>query len=282
LNLLLPLDGDGDVERTIDRADAIEGIMSPSMTHPFLSHLVAVLSVYELGPNPTPLPRYDGPRDWQTDAIERSLSSVARRMYTAEDQIATIKANNCAGPDTKKRRSGGDTPMTPNSLDDMPRTLNGNGYSDSDAEVTPQPKASPMSICLDDLPPIPDPSTKTVVPASAPATISQASEYFCPTCGRSAGRLTSSSHAISPTGSPLVVPPGPLSAAAFESGMSAVEELRLLKAQVQDVARVCKVRRRHFCGGLFLTLRRPWRSETYPKRSRYPSRASSWSSSRMS
>ncbi|KAF9244482.1 hypothetical protein BU15DRAFT_85871 [Melanogaster broomeanus] len=43
----------------------------------------------------------------------------------------------------------------------------------------------------------------------------------------------------SPGGSPLVVPPGPLAAAAFESGMSAVEELRLLKAQVQDVARVC-------------------------------------------
>jgi len=39
--------------------------------------------------------------------------------------------------------------------------------------------------------------------------------------------------------SPLVVPMGPLAAAAFESGMSAVEELRLLKAQVQDVARVC-------------------------------------------
>lgn len=43
----------------------------------------------------------------------------------------------------------------------------------------------------------------------------------------------------SPGGSPLVVPPGPLAVAAFESGMSAVEELRLLKAQVQDVARVC-------------------------------------------
>jgi osomolarity two-component system, sensor histidine kinase NIK1 len=44
----------------------------------------------------------------------------------------------------------------------------------------------------------------------------------------------------SPSGSPLVVPPGPLAAAAFESGLSAVEELKLLKAQVQDVARVCK------------------------------------------
>ncbi|KZP13596.1 hypothetical protein FIBSPDRAFT_753155 [Athelia psychrophila] len=49
----------------------------------------------------------------------------------------------------------------------------------------------------------------------------------------------SSAFTGSPGGSPLVVPPGPLAAAAFESGMSAVEELRLLKAQVQDVARVC-------------------------------------------
>ena len=39
---------------------------------------------------------------------------------------------------------------------------------------------------------------------------------------------------------PIVVPPGPLFAAgAFESDMSAVEELRLLKAQVSDIARVC-------------------------------------------
>ncbi|OCH85135.1 hypothetical protein OBBRIDRAFT_713985, partial [Obba rivulosa] len=32
---------------------------------------------------------------------------------------------------------------------------------------------------------------------------------------------------------------GPLTAAAFESGLSAVEELKLLKTQAQDVARVC-------------------------------------------
>ena len=43
----------------------------------------------------------------------------------------------------------------------------------------------------------------------------------------------------SPGGSSLVVPPGLLTAAVFESGMSAIEELRLLKAQVQDVACVC-------------------------------------------
>ncbi|KAF9031770.1 hypothetical protein BJ165DRAFT_1358177 [Panaeolus papilionaceus] len=32
---------------------------------------------------------------------------------------------------------------------------------------------------------------------------------------------------------------GPLAVAAFESGMSAAEELRLLKAQLTDVPRVC-------------------------------------------
>ncbi|KAI9435062.1 HAMP TYPE histidine kinase [Lactarius indigo] len=42
--------------------------------------------------------------------------------------------------------------------------------------------------------------------------------------------------------SPGIIPPGPLTTAAFESGMSAVEELRLLKAQVQDVARVCNAK----------------------------------------
>lgn len=31
----------------------------------------------------------------------------------------------------------------------------------------------------------------------------------------------------------------PLAATAFKSGMSVVEELKLLKSQVQDVARVC-------------------------------------------
>jgi osomolarity two-component system, sensor histidine kinase NIK1 len=76
------------------------------------------------------------------------------------------------------------------------------------------------------------------------------SPYPCPTCRRPLAKsggtqaFSGISHTNgvvpSPNGSPLVVPPGPLSAAAFESGLSAVEELRLLKAQVQDVARVCK------------------------------------------
>jgi osomolarity two-component system sensor histidine kinase NIK1 len=66
----------------------------------------------------------------------------------------------------------------------------------------------------------------------------------CPTCGKSTSDPLILYNALSSddgplSSSPLVVPMGPLAAAAFESGMSAVEELKLLKAQVQDVARVC-------------------------------------------
>lgn len=59
---------------------------------PFKSHLVALLSVYELGPfPPIPVPRYDGPTDWQTDTILNSLSMFARKMWTAEDLLNGYK-----------------------------------------------------------------------------------------------------------------------------------------------------------------------------------------------
>ncbi|KAI9060777.1 hypothetical protein PYCCODRAFT_1372756, partial [Trametes coccinea BRFM310] len=61
--------------------------------HPFFTHLVALLSVYELGPSlPTPVPKYDGPTDWQIESIMRSLSAMARRMYTAEEALNAIRA----------------------------------------------------------------------------------------------------------------------------------------------------------------------------------------------
>lgn len=115
--------------------------------HPFLSHLLGLLSVYELECDidlkasavipPIPLPRYEGPRDVQTDAIECSLARIIHRMRVAE-------AKHDTGPDDDK-----------------------------------------------------------------------------------------------PDENPLIVPPGLLSATAFESSMGAVEELRLLKAQISDVVRVC-------------------------------------------
>ncbi|KAH9971282.1 hypothetical protein BJV74DRAFT_783695 [Russula compacta] len=79
---------------------------------------------------------------------------------------------------------------------------------------------------------------------SAPPT-SHGDSLSCPICGKAASdsisvsKIASAFRASSSSSSPLVVPPGPLATAAYESGMSAVEELHLLKAQVQDVARVC-------------------------------------------
>lgn len=284
----------------------------------FLSHLIAVFSIYEVGPTPAPLPRYDGPSDWQTDSILRSLSAITRRMYTAEDTLNAIKASEnweANGPDTKKRRSVGHihSPSYPsnssqqtgqysyssqqsnasnnttnagfsNSANGNPTSFfpskaypsaNRNGTitdintntddididmdtSTTEDEQTPSVShraaavgrtPSPMTISLDGLPSSIDTAKMFAwthnngTSASAPPT-SHADHVMCPTCGKViTDSMTmskiSSTFTGSPSGSPLVVPPGPLAAAAFESGMSAVEELRLLKAQVQDVARVC-------------------------------------------
>lgn len=264
------------------------------LNDPFLTHLTLLLSAYELCPMSSPLPRYDGPSDWHTDSILRSLSVIARRMYTAEDALASIKATEswqALGPETKKRRSVGDTPIPysyfsqndpvtsqPSTMTTKPSNAARNGFfsnkSDTPvnsadgsadiemlaedatvgvADVDRAPSTRPissrvqnMSLSLDDIPQDIDFSklqrTISNSSTSAPST-SHVEHVFCPTCGKMVPDSTMSrihgSFNGSPSGSPLVVPPGPLTAAAFESGMSAVEELRLLKAQVQDVARVC-------------------------------------------
>ena len=115
----------------------------------------------------------------------------------------------------------------------------------------PKRSGSPMSISLDGLSYLDSnrfysrqySSSAGNISWSAPSS-SHGDSIPCPTCGKSLGDTTifTRLHTYNGTGddgSPLVVPPGPLAAAAFESGLSAVEELRLLKAQVQDVARVC-------------------------------------------
>jgi osomolarity two-component system, sensor histidine kinase NIK1 len=254
----------------------------------FNTHLVALLSVYETGPSPAPLPQYNGPTDWQTDNILRSLASMARRMYTAEQTLDSIRDSetwqDTNGPDTKKRRSLGDVPakspssssgssdyVTPGRSPSIPFT---NGFISSSPSSTPSDvempsvddagtlgpgreqlingrAATPMTISLEGIHPSIDAAKlfshsnvgNTHTSTSAPPT-SHADHVMCPTCGKAiTDSITmsrvSSAFTGSPSGSPLVVPPGPLAAAAFESGMSAVEELRLLKAQVQDVARVC-------------------------------------------
>ena len=263
--------------------------------HPFLDHLIALLSVFELGKGSTPIPRYDGASNWQTQSILRSIESIGRRMMTAEDAWAAIKASEEPGRETKKRRSVGDSPplssgassssttdltslshatmgsyapraqspfFTPNSsIDSIPTAMEGvleNGKDDvlMDESSEPTPSAprrngvrppSPMTISLDG---VVNPLEKTKVfnhtmggPASAPPSSHIDHHVACPSCGKvitdSVTMARIASNHGPPVSSPMVIPPGPLVAAAVESGMSAVEELRLLKAQVQDVAKVC-------------------------------------------
>ncbi|CAE6450555.1 unnamed protein product [Rhizoctonia solani] len=316
--------------------------------HPFTAHLVAVLSIYELGPgrpvralptrsshshsssgsrhgralsvppfppppppppNPpleyvgaAPLPRYDGPKDWQTDAVERALGRVAARMYAAEAQLQEYLArdSNTSTPDPglsprsnglKKRR---ENPATPDERDAW-QTVRFDEAPDQEMDpepdtpiARPRDKVKPGTIDLSTLsqpaslskvttdnPIIPKPGPRSA-PSSSIASVMP--QFSCHSCGRpmqgpaapdvihapgpldvvtpalgmglglSDGGAAELRHKLGfgdhedDTGSPLVLPPGPLSAAAFESapGMSAVEELKLLKAQVQDVARVCK------------------------------------------
>jgi len=199
------------------------------------------------------------------EAIERSVGVLAKRVRMAEGELERVRirlaeGDEQGGRENKKRRSEGSpsvsSPSSVSSLSEEEGYENNgraNGHTNGNGTGT-----TPMTLCLDDIPPLP----------SIPSTTS---EFLCPTCGRPSSFQSSNTNGnngtqygyngISPDGSPLVVPPGPLTAAAFESGMSAVEELKLLKAQVQDVARVCKVRasEERYSVYLFWIGRRTWR-----------------------
>ncbi|KJA22434.1 hypothetical protein HYPSUDRAFT_202227 [Hypholoma sublateritium FD-334 SS-4] len=128
--------------------------MSMPPVDPFKGHLIVLLSFYELGPVPNGLlPRYEGPADWQTETILRSVEQMAQRMWAAE-----------------KKESDGRVELA---------------------------QAMVQFSLNERKPPSPD------------------------------------------NLGPLVAPPGPLAFSPVGSDMSVVEELKLLKAQVSDIARVC-------------------------------------------
>lgn len=242
--------------------------------HPFLTHLVALLSIYELRPTAVagdgpagqaigrtpviPLPRYDGPRSPTTDSIERSLNAITSRMKNAEEKLGLVHPWLAV---TSNHRSTGPTPPHMSAIDDNLVAEKAQEEIDpfSMAIYSPNPTygargqraPSPMSISLQGINNVAPGNQDITTPASDTLSPTSPAAFHCPTCRRPINKASpyfstapnrSNSHTVlpSPNGSPLVVPPGPLSTAAFESGLSAVEELRLLKQQVQDVARVCK------------------------------------------
>ena len=182
--------------------------------HPFLSHLVALLSICDLEPNPKAspdssailLPRYEGPRDLQTDAIERSLARIVHRLRLAEEKLGAVH------------------PWTPR------RDFGYNPESDDDDYLNPPSSQDLIADPVDVAPKVSQPKDFGSPRAPRPMRVSLEGLQHISRLG----------HGTAPDGSALIVPPAALSVAAVESGMSAVEELRLLKAQVSDVARVCK------------------------------------------
>jgi len=218
---------------------------------PFKAHLVALLSIYELGPFPgTPIPRYEGPTDWQTESILKSFGLMARRMCSAEETVSDLRKQLNGETETIVEESTDSPHQSPEKITSVVK---------KETPSVQRVNGANMTISLDGLQSSIDPSTlfsraygNMKAYQAAAARQSPAANGFhssapptahahCPTCGRSVSDpiILPGYADMSPDSSPLVIPMGPLAAAAFESGMSAVEELKLLKAQVQDVARVC-------------------------------------------
>jgi osomolarity two-component system, sensor histidine kinase NIK1 len=231
---------------------------------PFLSHLISVLSIYELGLFPVSLPTYDGPTNWQTESVLRSLNALTCRIRFAEDvppedlNIVNTLSKGGVGEDrggvsdTQAVSSlsqssassatfsypGNDNPMSfakngivGTTLGVLPITdgMRGDGKSDDDRTMSTSHESTVVS------------HTASQMTSFSTLPISQADQILCPTCGNTiidtmAQINTPPNFAVSPSYLPLIVPPTPLST---EPALPALEELRLLKAQLGDVARVC-------------------------------------------
>lgn len=205
---------------------------------PFIEHLTAILAIYEGGQSlKAQIPQYDGVQTTATEGILSSIKSIATRMYKAEELLRDENVMHAATT-SKKRRSeqyissfsqGHHTGFTTFDRPPPPEAMN------IDLEQLPDPREA-MSMAGWTYP-----STESV---SKPQLIDRdCDSVACPTCGRVFGdhAIPNSTAFATSNSSPMIVPTGgALALASFESGMSAVEELRLLKAQVEDVARVCQ------------------------------------------
>ncbi|KAJ7279447.1 hypothetical protein C8J57DRAFT_1712509 [Mycena rebaudengoi] len=72
---------------------------------PFRDHLVALLSLHDAPPS-TPIPRYAGPRDWQTDSILRAIDALMRRGDKPSTQNNTSSKNNTTKNNHTHHRNG--------------------------------------------------------------------------------------------------------------------------------------------------------------------------------
>jgi osomolarity two-component system sensor histidine kinase NIK1 len=179
----------------------------PPPADPFKDHLLAVLSLHD-APRAAaaPIPRYSGPRDWQTDAILRKIEALMKRAPSP-----AAKTNGASHSPTTPPAASNKAQSTPTpTLASLPAV---NGYSRS---ASPDSEASYNTALEDDGYPDFD------FTSSGPLT--------CPQCGHRPLHFPGIDYAESPG----VVPTGgALANAATQGGMDALEELRLLKDQVR-------------------------------------------------
>lgn len=242
-----------------------------SFSDPFLAHLILILSIYELGPSPSPIPSYDGPSTRQTHHILCTLKTMAHRMYTAEDTIASIKASGNweNAPDAKKRHGVGDIPHSANpaspdstTASSCPNTTtrSSSGFHHSSSSPPSFPPHNVTSLATD---------IERHINVSASGSDRERSSHVVQLSDRSVSPIAISLDGLQSAvdrpkgllheygGSSLSAPPtphsdlvscppfgsavsdSPFANAAIESDVGAVEELRLAKTQMSDVARVC-------------------------------------------
>lgn len=154
-----------------------------------------------------PLPRYhfDG-GDEKTQKIEANIGRLVERLWQAEDQLEMIHQQQ-----RKERRSNGDaeTPLSPTGSDTLSYSRNKFPYPLSHAH--PQSSTYPLSVPLG-------------MGRDGPVLLMPADGS-----GAAGGANAGAEGAV-----------GAFERYDDESGLSAQDELNLLKAQVQDIARVCK------------------------------------------
>ena len=243
---------------------------------PFLAHLILILSVYVLPTSPSDIPSYNGPSTCQTDNILRALNTMARRMYAAEDNLASItasqsptisdippfsipsaKSSQATFPSSDSFTTLGYSSTTTRLSFSIPHSSSSFPHNATSLATDFERNANISESCsdrersyhavqltdraLDGFQP--DDCPKGLLHEFVPPT-PQGDFVLCPLCGSTSDSIAISKEfsafkTSSPSDFPLVVPPRHPINAASESDMGAVEELRLLKAQISDVARVC-------------------------------------------
>ncbi|KAF7305398.1 hypothetical protein HMN09_00792200 [Mycena chlorophos] len=236
----------------------------PPPDDPFQDHLLRVLSLYDTpAAASVPIPRYQGPHDWRTDAILAKVEALlgARKPPAKQPPPAVNGAKNgirrsatpslgsLSPPDESTLNRAAPRPGSPDSessyitaLDELEPHSNGKSDSSGSSDTeNPHPRRVSVEgftsyhdfvAAFKAIPRMPyDPDFGSTPPFAALPT--------CPQCGHRPRNPAAFFAAYDE--SPGVVPVnGALASAVTQGGMDALEELKYLKDQVRDVARVCK------------------------------------------